>query len=463
MTVTNQDSSVTANGNGVTTTWPYTFLIEDEDFAFVGIYTIATESLALLDPSDYTISGIGDEAGGEVEYPLMGAPLSGAFRIVIYRELPYEQNLALTDQSPYLPSTLEAQLDNIVMQIQQLAEQMGRSIKVTLGSGLTPDDFIEDLQQGAAEAQASADAAAISADAAALAASSITLPADPTPLYMLRRNAGDTAYEERSPAEVAADIGAVRYSTDVLGGFRNKLINALGAINQRAYVSGAATSGANQYTLDRWRVVTSGQNLSWAESAGVRTMTAPAGGVEQVVTGGGIIGGSYVLNWTGTATATVNGTPRTKGEVFTLTGGADVTIRFIGGTFSLPQLEEGASITPFASRPIAVELVLCYWYFEALVGAAGGVVASGFFYTTALALCSFAFKPKRTGPTCTATAASGFQAFGPSTSYTGSGITVSGDADGCGRLDLVIAGAVAGQGTSIRRDAGATISINAEH
>jgi hypothetical protein len=43
-----------------------------------------------------------------------------------------------------------------------------------------------------------------------------------------------------------------------LSGVRNLVINGNFAINQRAYVSGAATSGANQYTLDRWRVVTSG-------------------------------------------------------------------------------------------------------------------------------------------------------------------------------------------------------------
>jgi hypothetical protein len=158
--------------------------------------------------------------------------------------------------------------------------------------------------------------------------------------------------------------GAVPLTVGPLAGLRNLLINPLGTVNQRGYTSGSATSTANQYTLDRWRVVTSGQNLAWTESAGVRTMTAPAGGVEQVIEGASILSGTYTLNWEGTATATVGGTARTKGEIFTLTGGSNVTVRFTGGTFSKPQLEPGSVVTPFEQRPIGLELALCQRYYE---------------------------------------------------------------------------------------------------
>ena len=148
-----------------------------------------------------------------------------------------------------------------------------------------------------------------------------------------------------------------------LAGLRNLIINGNPLINQRTYVSGAATTVANQYTLDRWRVVTSGQSVTWTDVAGVRTVIAPAGGMEQVIEGLGLIGGIHTVNWVGTATCTVGGASVAKGAQVTLTGGADVTMRLTGGTWSQLQIEPGPIATPYERRPIGLELWLCqrYW------------------------------------------------------------------------------------------------------
>ena len=163
-------------------------------------------------------------------------------------------------------------------------------------------------------------------------------------------------------------------------GMRNRLINAQGIINQRGYVSGTATSGANQYTLDRWRVVTSGQNLTFTTTNNVTTFTAPAGGVEQVIEGVNLESGTYNLNWTGNATATVGGTSVANGGSISVTGGTNLTIRFTGGTFSLPQFEKGTQATPFEWRPYGQELALCqrYYYKQNTSGANGGYTQFGF-------------------------------------------------------------------------------------
>jgi len=145
---------------------------------------------------------------------------------------------------------------------------------------------------------------------------------------------------------------------------RNRIINGQGRINQRGYVSGTATVGANQYTLDRWRVVTSGQSLTFTGTDAGRTMTAPAGGCEQVIEGVNIEGGTYVINWTGAATCTVNGTARGKGDTFTLTANTNATVRMVGGTFTDVQLELGALPTPFERLPISEELGWCERYYE---------------------------------------------------------------------------------------------------
>lgn len=208
-------------------------------------------------------------------------------------------------------------------------------------------------------------------------------------------------------AATEAELSSARASLG-LGSFtgKNLLINGNFLVNQRSYVSGTATAGANQYTLDRWRVVASGQSLAFVALGNGREITAPAGGVEQVIEGFNIAGGNYVLNWSGTATASVGGTARTKGEVFTLPAGANVTIRFTGGTVSVAQLEPGAVVTIFEARHYGVELALCqrYYFIETMYVPDAASLPTNWFFKVAM----------RTTPTITGGNA-GYTTFGVST------------------------------------------------
>jgi hypothetical protein len=237
----------------------------------------------------------------------------------------------------------------------------------------------ETAETGAQAAQTAAEAAQTGAEAAEVAAEAardVAVAATATKVD----KAGDTM---TGPLTLSGDatnaLHAVpkqqvdaRVGTEGGLSFRNLIINGRGSINQRGYVSGAATTVANQYTLDRWRVVVSGQNLTFTSSL----MTAPAGGVEQVIEGSLNSGGDHVLNWVGTATATVNGVARTQGEVFSLTAGANVTVRFTGGSFINAQLERGTVRTAYEIRPPGIELMLCqrYWQQTYNQGVAPGTI-----------------------------------------------------------------------------------------
>lgn len=171
----------------------------------------------------------------------------------------------------------------------------------------------------------------------------------------------------------ATDAAAARQAAGVpnsgpLSGLRNLVINGNFSVNQRSYTSGTATTGANQYTLDRWRVVTSGQAATFTTTGAGRTVTAPSDGIEQVIEGASIGGGTYVVNWTGTASCTVNGVSRVKGATFTLTAGSNATVRFSSGTVTDVQIEPGEVATAFELRPAAVELMLCQRYYESGYG-----------------------------------------------------------------------------------------------
>lgn len=227
--------------------------------------------------------------------------------------------------------------------------------------------------------------------------------------------AGTDTVRAVTPQGLAAYAGALS--------FRNKLINAAFTINQRGYASGAATTAANQYTLDRWRVVTSGQNLSWSGTAPNITITAPAGGVEQVIEGIWIEGGTYTLSWTGTATATVNGSAVANGGTVTLTAGANATVRFSGGTVSKPQLELGPYATQFEHRPYSLERMLCqryYWearsdtYLQGYGSGAGASTYQKVFFPTIM----------RSVPTVTASFGAAANATGSIIGTTSDGFTI---------------------------------------
>ena len=176
--------------------------------------------------------------------------------------------------------------------------------------------------------------------------------------------AGRVAVFSGTTGKVISDGGILLSDLTRMG--RNLIINGQGRVNQRTYASGTATTAANQYTLDRWRVVVSGQSLAFTGNASKRTMTAPAGGVEQVIEGLNVEGGTYTINWTGSATCTVDGTARAKGSSFTLTANTNVTVRFTGGTFTDVQLESGSVPSIFERLLYEDELRICKRYYQSV-------------------------------------------------------------------------------------------------
>jgi hypothetical protein len=259
MTVSNPVNIATAIGNGVTTVFPFTFLIP-AGTGVVTLTTIATslEGDALVEGVDYSITGEDDPAGGSITYPLSGSPLSADYKINIRRVVEIEQPLDLTTQSAYDPETLETVLDNIIFMISQVSEVADRAVVIGAGASATPEELIAiivDAAADAATAAATATTAASNASAAETAAeaaqaaaeavlSAAGLPAVPVALNYIRRNAGNTAYENRTPSEVLSDIEALPLAGGTLTG-------AL-TTNGQIVFPATANPSANANTLDEY-------------------------------------------------------------------------------------------------------------------------------------------------------------------------------------------------------------------
>jgi len=122
MTVEVQTSYVIYHGNGATTVFPYAFMIPSEDDVTVFLTEVATEAVTVLNSAQYTITGTGmeDESGGEVTYPLSGTPLPVGYTITIQRSVPYTQPYQFNNQDRLWAENIENALDWLELQIQQL-------------------------------------------------------------------------------------------------------------------------------------------------------------------------------------------------------------------------------------------------------------------------------------------------------------------------------------------------------
>lgn len=137
MTVPAQERFTFSSGNGVTTTFPYTFMIpgtvDDPQFLVYLIEITTGTRTDLTVDVDYSISGLGVAEGGVVTYPLSGAPLPATHRIVIESNMPYEQQTDVYNSGTLYLSAIEGQFDNTTRQVQQIQDRVNRTFSVGIG------------------------------------------------------------------------------------------------------------------------------------------------------------------------------------------------------------------------------------------------------------------------------------------------------------------------------------------
>lgn len=168
-------------GNGSTVVLPFSFKI----FSTSDVRVVHTDLAGVEDDltltTHYTVSMNADQdtsPGGTIT--MVTAPASGHLT-TITSQVSDLQPLTLTNAGGFYPTVINTALDRLTIMVQQLAEKVGRSVKVNISSSVTPDELVSSLQTAAADAAtaaADAEAAAVLAAASAASIPSMTGGAD---------------------------------------------------------------------------------------------------------------------------------------------------------------------------------------------------------------------------------------------------------------------------------------------
>ena len=129
MTVSSQVSKATGNGDGSNASFVFNFKIFNEsDLTVIVKAANGTESLKTID-SHYTITGVGNSAGGNVVFTSGNIPTNTEV-VHMIRNAGLTQPTDYTPNDPFPAADHEDALDRLTFFDQQQQTQLDRSIKI---------------------------------------------------------------------------------------------------------------------------------------------------------------------------------------------------------------------------------------------------------------------------------------------------------------------------------------------
>lgn len=137
MTVADNYEPVEYVGNGVTTQFPFSWQIGSAE-ELVLISRVAATGVDTVVPAvNYSVVVADYPGTGYVEYEPSGSPLAATHSVILTRTSDFTQDMDIRNQSGFLPAVLEDQLDAIERQVQELREQLDRTIKPRVKTATT--------------------------------------------------------------------------------------------------------------------------------------------------------------------------------------------------------------------------------------------------------------------------------------------------------------------------------------
>lgn len=126
MTVSTEVDHNEYTGNGVTTTFPYTFRIFQKSDLVVQVVDLNENITELILDTDYIVTGAGGYNGGNI---ILSKALVSGYQISISRELPVTQDTDLRNQGKFFAEVHEDAFDKLTMLIQQVRSRFSLALR----------------------------------------------------------------------------------------------------------------------------------------------------------------------------------------------------------------------------------------------------------------------------------------------------------------------------------------------
>jgi len=140
MTISSTTVKNSYSGDGSTTTFNYTFKIfSNSDLQVIIRSSTGTETVKTI-TTHYTVTGAGSASGGTVVFTAGNIPTSTE-TVVLRRAVPQTQSIDYIANDPFPAESHEEGLDRAMMTLQQVQEEVTRSLKLSRTNTMTSTEF----------------------------------------------------------------------------------------------------------------------------------------------------------------------------------------------------------------------------------------------------------------------------------------------------------------------------------
>lgn len=206
MTVASTPLRKDHTGNGIAPSFIYDWYVANKAHLLVTRVTIATgvQSTLVVD-TDYTVTGVGNPAGGTVA---ISPPLSALYKLVITPNIPQSQEIDFTTEQSVTPERVEEGFDKTIQLIKQIFEVLNRAVVIPVGSTTPATDYISTMQALLASATAAAGTATTQAGIATTGGNTATTQAN----LAIAAAATATAVAASMSRDVVIVVGPATYN-----------------------------------------------------------------------------------------------------------------------------------------------------------------------------------------------------------------------------------------------------------